>query len=264
MGELPESLDETYMRTLQEIENTNWEFAHRLLQCVAVASRPLSVEELAEFLAFDFEAGTIPQFHEDWRLDDPVQAVLSICSTLLAVVEVCGRGRVVQFSHFSVKEFLMSARLAESIDITCRRYHISITPAHTLITQACLGILLHLDKDVTLDSLRNFSLAEYAAEHWVDHMRFEGVLRNAEDGLKQLFDPSKSHLAVSVWIHGPRWPPSSNFSLQPRSARPMRLRGTHLHYAALYGFHTLIQFLIIKHSQDVDFGASATTRLHCI
>ena len=31
---------------------------------------PLSVEELAEFLAFDFKAGQIPTFREDWRLED--------------------------------------------------------------------------------------------------------------------------------------------------------------------------------------------------
>jgi hypothetical protein len=31
-----------------------------------------------------------------------------------------------------------------------------MTPAHTLVAQACLGILLHLDKDVvTGDSLEN-------------------------------------------------------------------------------------------------------------
>jgi len=76
LGELPETLDETYERTLQEINNTNWEFARRLLLCVAVVSRPLRVEELAEFLAFDFEdsEGQIPTYREDWRLEDPVQA----------------------------------------------------------------------------------------------------------------------------------------------------------------------------------------------
>jgi len=64
---LPETLDGTYERTLREINKEDWEFAHRLLQFVAVAVRPLRVEELAELLAFDFKAGSIPKFHEDWR-----------------------------------------------------------------------------------------------------------------------------------------------------------------------------------------------------
>jgi hypothetical protein len=66
-----------------------------------------------------------------------------------------------------------------------------MTPAHTLAAQACLGILLHLDKNVVdQDSLEKYPLVEYAAEHWADHARFEGVSENVEDGMKRLFDPS--------------------------------------------------------------------------
>ena len=175
LTELPETLDETYERTLREINKAYWEFAHRLLQCVAVASRPLQVEELSEFLAFDFIAGPIPNFHEGWRLDDPVEAVLSTCSTLLAVVNVNGSA-VIQFSHFSVKEFLTSTRLTEANDEVLRRYVISMTPAHTLVAKACLGILLHLDEAVTRDKLEKYPLAEYAARHWFEHARFENVM----------------------------------------------------------------------------------------
>ena len=75
LAELPETLDETYQRVLREIKTAEWELAHRLFQFVAVASRPLRVEELAVFLAFDIEAGPIPKFHADPRLEDPVDAV---------------------------------------------------------------------------------------------------------------------------------------------------------------------------------------------
>jgi hypothetical protein len=84
---------------LGEINEADWEFTHRLFQFVVVASRPLRVGELAELLAFDFKAGSIPKFHEDWRLEDPENAVLSACSSLLAVVDFEGYP-VIQFSHF--------------------------------------------------------------------------------------------------------------------------------------------------------------------
>ena len=62
LRELPQTLDETYERTLREIKSTNWELAPRLFLCVSVASRPLRAEALAEILlAFDFRAGTL--FH---------------------------------------------------------------------------------------------------------------------------------------------------------------------------------------------------------
>ena len=115
MGELPKSLDGTYERILQDINEENWTFALRLFQCVAVASRPLRIAELAEFLAFDFDAGPTPTFLAGWRPEDPIGAVLSTCSSLLAVVNDKDV-TFIQFSHFSVKEFLTSTRIAGASD----------------------------------------------------------------------------------------------------------------------------------------------------
>jgi hypothetical protein len=195
LAELPKTLDDTYERTLLEINEANWEFAHRLLQCVAVACRPLRVEELAEFLAFDFSAGPIPEFHESFRPADPIHAVLSTCPSLFSVVDV-DDSEVIQFSHFSVKEYLMSARLAEGSDIMSQRYHVSMAGAHTLAAQACLGILLHLDENIDSDSLEKIPLAEYAAEHWVDHVQFKDVSQRVEAGLKHCLTRG-SHISRS-------------------------------------------------------------------
>ena len=67
LEELPESLDETYERILKEIRKPKQEHAHRLLQCLVAAVRPLRVEELAEVLAFDVTAEGIPNLNLDWR-----------------------------------------------------------------------------------------------------------------------------------------------------------------------------------------------------
>ena len=249
LAELPETLDETYERTLRGINKANWEFAHRMFQFVSVASRPLHTEELADLLAFDFEVGSIPEFYKDWRVEYPGVAVMSTCSTLLAIVNRGPRTiPVIQFSHFSVKEFLTSTRLTKATEILSR-YHVSMTHAHTLVTQACLGILLHLDKDVTSDSLKDLPLAEYAARHWVDHARFEGVSQNVEDGMKQLFDPSKPHLAICVWICDPA---DSTRERTTRNKTPPPLLQTSLHYAASWGLHLAVKFLLIEHLQDVN------------
>jgi hypothetical protein len=123
---------------------------------------------------FDYNDGPIPKYCEDWRLEDPIESVLSTCSTLLALLSVDG-SEVIQFSHFSVKEFPTSPRFAEKRDTISDRYHISMTPAHTLVAQACLGTLLLLDIDATRHKLSKFPLAQYASEHWFEHARFEGV-----------------------------------------------------------------------------------------
>jgi hypothetical protein len=137
LDELPESLDETYELVLKEIKKPNRDHARRLLQCLVVAIRPLRVEELAEVLAVDFDdAEGIPKLNPNWRWEDEEQALLTSCSSLIAIVEA-KKSRVVQFSHFSVKEFLTSTRLATSIkDLS--RYHIDFEPAHTILAQACM------------------------------------------------------------------------------------------------------------------------------
>jgi len=261
LDELPATLDGTYERTLREIKETNWEFARRLLLCVCVVSRPLKVEELAQFLAFDFKAGQqIPKFREDWCLEDPVEAVLSTCSTLLSLVMV-EDSQVIQFSHFSVKEFLMSTRFAENSDMISRRYHVSMTPAHTVVAQACLGILLHLDEKVTRDSLRKFPLAEYAAEQWFVHARFEGVSENGVEGMKRLFDKRKPHFAIWLWICDPTMPSWRRNESVERSLAP---RGTAVHYAAFCGLHSVVRALAIEHSEDVNSRSfdDGSTPLH--
>jgi ankyrin repeat protein len=223
-----------------------------------VASRPLRVKELAEFLAFDFEEGSTPTFQAEWRPDDPAHAVLSTCSSLLAVVNVDG-SPVIQFAHFSVKEYLTSGRLAKAKD-TVSRLHVSMIPAHTIVAQACLGVLLHLDEYITKDGLKDFPLAEYAAEHWANHARFESVASKVQDGMKRLFDPDKSHLSVWEWIYDP-------VNLQLRSERtesPAKASATPLHYAAFCGMHGITTFLVIEHPQDVNARgfSSGETPLH--
>ena len=370
LNELPETLDETYARALKEIDKPNWEYAHRLFQCVAAASRPFSVEELAEFLAFDFDAGQTPAYLADWRPEDPTHTLLSTCSSLLAVVdgepsdlspfaipgysiparteypvppsppsryEVApiipppppwwfGGAPIIppsppsrygvapiippdlgpfwvnlenppppqvhfplapmddetsispessysptlstqsmefslaaQFAHFSVKEYLTSARLAEEKD-TISRFHVSMTAAHTIIAQVCLGVLLHLDEDITRESLKKFPLAEYAAEHWVGHAQYENVASNVLDGMKRLFDPGKNHLSVWLRIFDPEIIGNRSYLYEHLE----KYRATPLHYAAFFNMHDIATFLIVEHSQDVNARGfdSKETPLH--
>ncbi|KAI0261300.1 hypothetical protein BGY98DRAFT_1104476, partial [Russula aff. rugulosa BPL654] len=87
LDELPESLDETYERVLREIKKPNRDHARRLLQCLVVAIRPLRVEELAEVLAIDFnDAEGIPKLNASWRWEDQERALLTSCSSLIAIV----------------------------------------------------------------------------------------------------------------------------------------------------------------------------------
>jgi hypothetical protein len=244
LEELPESLDETYERVLREIKKPNRDHARRLLQCLVVAIRPLRVDELAEVLAVDFNAEGIPKLKPSWRWEDQEQALLSSCSSLIAIVRTGGY-RIVQFSHFSVKEFLTSARLATSSqDVS--RYHIGLGPAHTILAQACLSIFLD---ELTRGS--GSHLAKYATEYWIGHAQFEDVAPHIK-GMEYLFDLDKPYFTAWCRLHDIDAFPSSSSVFHQFT--PIRKSGakTPIYYAALCGFSDIVEQLIIKHPQHMD------------
>ena len=248
LNEFPETLDETYERMLKAINKTQKDNAHRLLQCLTVAVRLLLVEELAELLAFDFQASTtggISTLKEDWRWDDQEEAILSTCSSLIAIVRN-GDSRVVQFSHFSVKEYLTSPRLARSPQGDISWFHIDLEPAHMIMAQACLATLLWLDEHTGKTDAKVSPLVKYAAQHWVDHAQFERVSSHVQEGMDDLFDSSKPHFAAWLKAHDidERWE-----SFLPGSEDVV---GSPLYYAAFCGFYDLAESLMMKRPEQVN------------
>jgi ankyrin repeat protein len=258
LEELPESLDETYERILREIRKPNQGHAHRLLQCLAVAVRPLEVKELAEVIAFDFNTKGIPKLNLGWRWEDQEEAVMSACSSLVMIVKD-GDSRVVQFSHFSVKEFLTADRLAEPIrDVS--RYQIRLEAAHTILVRACLGVLLQLDDRIDRDSIEDFPLARYAAQYWVTHARIENVSSWIKDGMECLFDADKPHFATWLWIHNED---DQQGDLSMYTMCPEEPKAVPLYYAARFGFCDLAEHLIAKNPEHVNArGGGEMTPIH--
>jgi hypothetical protein len=272
LNELPESLDETYERILKEIKKPNRDLAQRVLQCLVVAVRPLRVEELAEVLAVDFDdAEGIPRLKPDWRWEEQELALLSACSSLIAIVEAgdvkasdsdsetegyggaseveAGDSRIVQFSHFSVKEFLTSPRLATASG-EVSNYHIDLEPAHTILAQACLGVLLQIQDGVDRAYTQDHP-ALYAAEHWTTHAQFGEVLSRLHKGMEYLFDANKPHFKVWLTLYDIDTSPNPDatfYLFTPYRKSP----AAPLYYAALCGFHDLVEHLITKHPQDVN------------
>jgi ankyrin repeat protein len=252
LDELPESLDETYERVLREIKRPSRDHARRVLQCLVVAIRPLGVEELAEVLAVDFgDAEGIPKLKVNWRWEDQEQALLTSCSSLIPIVDT-GRSRVVQFSHFSVKEYLTSTRLATSSgDVSS--YHVDLEPAHTVLAQACMGVLLQVDDHAEQNDIeKNSPLAEYAAEHWVTHAQFQSVSSLLRKAMEYLFDLDKPYFAAWLQLHNMDFHSRTKSSLNVFVLEDPSITGAPLYYAALCGFQDLVEHLVIKHPQHVN------------
>jgi len=257
LAELPESLDGTYERILHEIPKSNRVHAHRLLQCLTVAVRPLRVEELAEVLAVELDTTEgIPKLNENLRWEDQEQAVLSACSSLIAVVEDHlpqddHSSRVVQFAHFSVKEFLTSDRLATSKIDASRYHHIGLEAAHTIMAQACLSVLLSLDSHIERARIKDFPLAPYAADNFGDHAEFGDVLSHIQDGVSSLLDADKPYFSALLWLRKRQFP-----------KHPEPLDATPLYHVAEFGFRGMTDYLISRHPEDISSRGAYGMPLH--
>ena len=245
LSELPESMDETFVRILREIKMEARGPAYRLLQCISVAVRPLRVEELAEILAVDFDGAEVPWLVGGRRWEQPEEAVQTICSNLVMVVDT-GHSRVIQFSHFSVEDFLTSDRLASHHFGDISQFYIAHEAAHTTLTQACLATLLQLDGSSSNDQVEcNFPLAGYASQHWVEHAQFGVVSTQIEDGMRRLFDLTRPYFATWIRLYDidDHWNQAGNSWVA---------RGSPLYYASLCGFRGLAAHIINDHPEQVN------------
>ena len=199
------------------------------------------MQELAEVLAVDFNAARgIPQLNEDWRWKDQEQAVLTACSSLIAVVNFRDT-RIVQFSHYSVKEFLASDRLAAANVDILRYHHIRLEPAHTIMAQACVSALLRLAQPINSETMKRFPLSDYAAKHFADHAEFGNVVSQITNAIDELLDEDKPHFAA--------WMSHISSSWWAEKASPL------CHVADL-GFHGLAQHLVLKRPKDTTFPSN--------
>jgi len=244
LNELPITLDDTYERMLQGMPKEKFEHASRLFQCMVAAVRPLRVEELAEIFAIDFGPNAAPNLVEGWRPENPAEAVLSTCSTLITIIDD-GDSKVVQFSHFSVKEFLTSERLQTSTVGDIRQYHIPLEPAHTILARSCVTVLLQLIEKKDQERQRSLPLESYATENWVRHAKFEDVASRIQDSLADIFNPNSRQYVPPVLFRGLLEAIENCFTNELDKV-------THLCLAALCGFSGLIKHLIIMHALDVN------------
>ncbi len=244
-------LDETYERILLSIDREKRKRSIRLLQCLAFSRRPLRVKELAEVLAIRFDAGQIPRLHVDERSEKPDEDVLLAGSTLITTIKPDDHDdddsdtRVVQFSHYSVIEFLTSERLAGSKNGDLSQYYIPPDSAHTTLAQCCIGTLLQLDSHIG-NIVHSFPLAKYAAENWHHHAQHKDVAPRVQNGINCLFHPDTKYFAAWVSMHNIDPVPSySRLTEPPRSSEP-----SPLYYATLYGYLDVVEYLIKTYQQD--------------
>ena len=138
-------------------------------------------------------------------------------------------------------------------------FHILPEPAHTILAQASLSVILRLDDEIDRDTIVHFPLAPYAARHWVDHAQFRNVSSYIEEVMKRSFDPTKPHFAAWVWLYDI----DRYWTERMPTMQPTHPEAAPLYYTSLCGFVGLTEHLIAANSRDANgMGGFHATPLH--
>ena len=135
LKELPSDLNRVYDRILGLIEVDCKEIAELVLRWVAVAQRPLLINELAMALVLSTK-----KWENDTRppeeLLDEMKDGFKCCEPLVYVDTV---NHTVNLVHQSAKDYLLSTRLQEKDDLS--QYHIALDRTNLLIFKTCWAYL---------------------------------------------------------------------------------------------------------------------------
>jgi hypothetical protein len=131
LGSLPPGLPATYKAMLDRIGRTprDLKYARTAFMWLIHSPFPLNLRDLAVAAVLDPES----EYEDSMRLtasDD----ILEICSSFIQV----GPREIIEFAHFSVTEFFMSAVLPDG---SRNHYHFEPERAHLLLLNSCFSYL---------------------------------------------------------------------------------------------------------------------------
>jgi hypothetical protein len=262
---LPETLEETYDQILLRVEESHLQSTLKVLQWLAFAAMPVTIEAAAEVLAVDL--GMEPCYDPDSRLFNP-RDVMILCSSLVTRVTISVKDvretlwtrndpylemydrlemedfkhEIIRLAHLSVKDYLVSDRITFS---KAHQFAIDARLANTFIAQTCLVYLLHsafgsgyCDEDGVLKLTTEWPLYRYAVHFWPFHIKASGdILDERTWDLLQRFFRTKSSTNggnFAAWAG----------ALQPDTSLEAVEDTQPLYYAASFGITPLIRKLL--------------------
>jgi hypothetical protein len=278
LNSLPKDLDETYDRILQEIDDFHQVEVMKILQALIVTVETLTLKQIVEILAVDFDTRP-PRFDLENRLRDP-KSVLSICSSLVTTVQsdiespsmdsyVYGKpdGRnfvALRLAHASVADYLTQSRPSGP-----SKFHFSKQSARQFLARTCLVYLMNPafssghEKSKIKQRLIDYPFLSHAARLWPKYLKHdapgqEHAMENETKDLLQAFFataklPRGGNFAFWVGLLIPSSPDEYITSTHP------------LYYAASYGLTEVVR-VILDTEPDIDIdqlgGRAHATALH--
>ncbi|KAK6516458.1 hypothetical protein TWF506_006364 [Arthrobotrys conoides] len=172
---LPATLEETYERTLADIEESRKSSICHILRFLCFSARPMRLDEMSEVLAIDFEARPRPRYCSEQRLEVHKARYFNRYSDLVSIATIKTANEEyseLRLAHLSVRDYLLSTKILTS---PASYFYITELSAHYSIAQACI---VYLQQFRTRDELPTYEeavletpLTRYASRFWFHHVQ---------------------------------------------------------------------------------------------
>ena len=258
IGDIPQQLDELYLRLVQDMDKKPDSL--KLIQWICFATRSLSLDELrwAMILDADCPHESLQQCKdaEDYvHSSETMETRLKVLSHGLAEVVPSSSGRVVQFIHQTVRDFFVEkglSLLGGNLKSAGTETDL-VGIAHHRLSRSCIRYLAMKEiGQSTIDSsedLRSeFPLLRYATTSWLSHVKQSEENNVSQDDLLNYFAwPSEALLQLWVQVYG---------KIEPLSYDPPGEGASTIHIASRYQLVGLLRAILQKTDQiDVDINA---------
>ena len=280
---LPKSLDETYAHMLDAIDEDYVEDVCRVLSCLIYSFFPLSIEEVTETVGILAEGQSY--FDVEYRLSEP-RHILKICSGLVVTTGSTRTTHIgdrhlrieeLRLAHYSVKEYLVSGRVANQRLST---FALEDHQTHEMLASLCIRYLLWCHQEKFCEDsdflsryatvyLNTAPFAPYAAACWTRHLRSARL-----DGSSRLYHESMQLLTRSdllkdlIRLHPP-WFRHEECIILQRFGYVKTFNGNHyldskfqdvppLFYASLLGMDQLVLMLMDQGEDPNDSTSEGT------
>lgn len=242
---------------IDHIPDANKSKALTLLRLLLFSDRPLTLDEIVDALAVDTESSLL--FQPNYRMPRPVQDICFYCPNLIRLEKrwVKREGfmkdppfkqlREVRFTHFSVKEYLISDRLKPEL-----RQQMQVSVSRTSLATICVAYLLSISQDMPKSrSKKEFPFARYSAQSWLSHA---GGQRTTDKGLHDMVIRFLLHREAAYRKWSRLYGPDASHRISYDELREYGVGAIALHYSCLHGLSPVVETLLAR-SVDVNaFG----------
>jgi ankyrin repeat protein len=166
LNNLPNDLFGIYNRFLEQVTSEHWVYIDGIFRWLVFSVTPMTLDELADAIAFDFSDPAKYVYCPDRREGNKRTITKRLEGLVVVKHDKWGKSSVA-LAHASVQDYVLSEKFMAKFG-----RDLSAGLSHTFIARTCIHYLLHFaDHPLNPETFPSYPLSLYAARNWFYHLQ---------------------------------------------------------------------------------------------